>query len=322
MYYHVTNRHTLDNILSGDSRLHTLKQLAEISPDIPISVEYKYNSRDRKIDKLKRIYEQALANGKQTDAVFFTKDRYLPEYGDVIIAKRFKPRAVSENKEWTTIPDEYLRRNKAVSLANATIYVPDNIVEKLRAKYPKANLRGYNKDSLQIPEVTAVDRILAGIAHTPKLFKESSAGDEDAQAILHDYKNSLLVGSSGLGISHKNSDHDILIPVTTDRNREQIKRRIAKKYHDLYISRDDPKKTTFSGDINGNEFNIVLTPKQYADPFIGGYLHAKDYLDEHEEKRQRILRIKRILDTLPVKLPYKVYKKYVDADLGISKNYI
>lgn len=322
MYYHTTDSDTLDKILSGDSRLYPLKQLATVNPDAVISVENQYNSTKRKQDTIKKLYEEALANGKQTDAVFFTKDRYLPGYGDVIIEKDFKPKAVQENKRYTTIPDEYLRKNKFVSLRNAKIYVPEEIVATLRAKYPKANIQGYNKNNMPISEVTAVDRLIAAIAHTPKLLKGASAGDLEAQEILDNYRHSLLVGSEGLGISNKTSDHDIIIPTNTALGRKRLRNRIAKQYPTLYVSRDDEKKTTFSGDINGNEFNIALIPHQYADPFIGGYLDAKDYLDQHENERERIRRIKKILATLPVQFPYKWYKKHVDRSLGISKNYM
>ena len=319
MYYHTTSTQTLDNILSGDGRLHTLKQLAEISPDVVLSVENKLNSRDRRIDVVKKLYEEALNNGKQTDAVFFTKDKYLPSYGDVLIAKDFKPRAVSENKKWTTIPDEYLRKNKAVSLKNAIIYVPETVLKQIRAKYPKANIHGYTE--APVPEVTVVDRLLAGLANTPKLFKTSSA-DEDAAELLSKYRKAILVGSEGLGISNRTSDHDIIIPTNTELGRKRLRNNIAKQYTDLYVSRDDDKKTTFSGNINGNEFNIALIPRQYADPFIGGYRDAQLYLDQHESERQRIKRIKKLLEALPMRFPYKLYKKYVDKQLGISRNYI
>lgn len=321
MYYHTTDIDTLDKILTGDNRLYTLKQLAEVSPDASISVESQYNSTERKKDAVKRLYEEALANNKQTDAVFFTKDKYLPSYGDVLIAKDFKPRAVQENKRYTTIPDEYLRKNRYVSLRNATIYVPEDVLDKLKAKYPKANLQGYNKDNMPAPEVTAVDRLIAAIAHTPKLFKGASAS-EDAKAILDNYRHSVLVGSEGLGINNNTSDHDIIIPTNTELGRKRLRNRIARQYPNLYVSREDDKKTTFSGDINGNEFNIALIPHQYADPFIGGYMSAKDYLDQRENERERIRKIKKLLSTLPVHFPYKWYKKYVDHSLGISKNYM
>jgi hypothetical protein len=321
MYFHTTDIDTLDKILAGDSRLYPLKQLAEVSPDASITVESQYNSTERKKDTVRKLYEEALANNKQTDAVFFTKDKYLPTYGDVLIAKDFKPRAVQENKRYTTIPDEYLRKNRFVSLRNATIYVPEEALEMLRAKYPKANLQGYNDDSRPAEQVTAVDRLIAAIAHVPKIFKGASA-DEDAQQILDNYRHSVLVGSEGLGISNKTSDHDIIIPTNTELGRKRLRNRIAKQYPDLYVSREDEKKTTFSGDINGNEFNIALIPHQYADPFIGGYMSAKDYLDQHENKRQRIRKIKKLLAMLPMHSPYKWYKKYVDHSLGISRNYI
>ena len=322
MYYHTTDLDTLEQILANGSRLYPLKQLAEISPDASISVENEYNSTARKRDAVKRLYEEALANNKQTDAVFFTKDRYLPTYGDVVIAKEFKPRAVQENKRYTTIPDEYLRKNKAVALNNAVIYVPEDVVEKLRAKYPKANLQGYTEDTPPAERVTAVDRLIAAIVHTPKLFKSSSTGDAEAQQILDAYRHAVLVGSEGLGISNNTSDHDIIIPTNTDLGRKRLRNRIARQYPDLYVSREDDKKVTFSGDINGNEFNIALIPHKYADPFIGGYMSAKDYLDQHPERRERIRKIKKLLASLPFESPYKWYKKYVDRSLGISKNYM
>jgi hypothetical protein len=321
MFYHTTTTDTLDKILSGDKRLYTLKQLADKSPETVIAVENEYNSTDRKKDAVKKLYDEAVANGKQTDAVFFTKDRYLPSYGDVLIAKDFKPRAVSENKRYTTIPDEYLRKNKYVSLRNAVIYVPHKIVDALRSKYPKVNIQGYDEDSAPAQQVTAVDRLLAAIVHVPKLFKDAS-GEQEVEELLSKYKKALLVGSAGLGISNDTSDHDIIIPTNTELGRKRLKNQLAKQYQDLYVSRDDEKKTTFSGDINGNEFNIALIPRQYADPFIGGYINAKAYLDEHESERRRIKFIKRMLEKLPVRFPYKAYKKYVDRDLGITKNYI
>lgn len=322
MYYHTTYQDTLDKILSGDNRLYSLEQLAKVAPDTHISVENEYNSTSRKKDAVKKLYEEALANGKQTNAVFFTKDKYLPGYGDVIIEKDFKPRAVSENKRYTTIPDEYLRKGHYVSLNNATIYVPEDVVEKLRKKYPKANLQGYNKNNLPVQQVSAVDRLVAAMVNSPKLLKSAGAGDAEADELLNTYRNALLVGSEGLGISNRTSDHDIIIPTNTELGRKRIRNRLAKQYPDLYISRDDAKKTTFSGNINGNEFNVALIPHEYADPFIGGYLNAKEYLAQHEAERLRIKKIKRFLEQLPVHFPYKLYKKHVDRSLGISKNYI
>lgn len=254
MYYHATDLDTLNHILAGDSRLYTLKQLADVSPDTSISVENEYNSTQRKRDTVRRLYEEALANNKQTNAVFFTRDKYLPGYGDAIIAKEFKPRAVQENKRYTTIPDEYLRKNKFVSLRNATIYVPEDVLDKLKAKYPKANLQGYNKDNMPVPQVTAVDRLLAAIAHTPKLLKASSA-DEDAQAILDNYRHSVLVGSEGLGISNNTSDHDIIIPTSTELGRKRLRNRISRQYPDLFVSREDEKKQPFL--VTLTEMNLI-----------------------------------------------------------------
>lgn len=321
MFYHTTTAEALDNILSGDQRLRSIKQLAEASPDVILSVENRYGSTDRKRDAAKLLYEEMLANNKQSDAVFFTKDKYLPSYGDIIIAKDFKPRAVSENKRYTLIPDEYLRKGRYVSLRNATIYVPDDLAAKLRAKYPKLNIQGYNPEQPPIQQVSAVDKLLAAFTNAPKLFKSSSA-DEDAQQLLDTYKSSLLVGSEGLGLDVGGSDHDIIIPTNTELGRKRLRNRLAKQYPELFVSRDDEKKTTFSGDINGNEFNVALIPHEYADPFINGYINAKAYLDAHEGKRQRIRKIKKLLANMPVEFPYKWYKKYVDSDLGIRKNYV
>lgn len=319
MYYHTTSIPTLENILSGDGRLHTLKQLAELKPDETISVENEYNSRRRRVDAIKKLYAEAVRHGKQVDAVFFTKDKYLPSYGDVLIAKEFKPRALSNNRQWTSIPDERLRKNKAVALGNAIIYVPDNVADTLRSKYQKYNIQGYSE--VPVAAVTATDRLLAAIVNSPKLLKGAAASD-DVRDVLENYRKAVLVGSSGLGISNSTSDNDIIIPTNTALGRKRLRNRISRQYPDLYISREDEKKTTFSGSINGNDFNIALIPTQYADPFIGGYMSAKDYLDQHEDERERIRRVKRLLTSLPIRAPYKWYKKYVDNQLGISQNYI
>lgn len=322
MYIHTTDIDTLKNILAGDRKLHTLKQLAELYPDVEGSVEYKYNSAERKRDTLKALYDLAVENGKQTDAVFFTKDRYVPEYGDVLIAKDFKPRAVSENKRWTTIPEEYLRKNKAVSLRNATIYVPEEAAAEIQEQFPDVKgIQPYTKGTLDIPRVTALTRLAAGITNAPKLLKSASTGDELANEILTENPKAVLVGSVGLGIDNNSSDHDIMIPINTELGKKRLLNRLLKKYPDLQITRQDDRKTTFTGDIDNSEFNIALVPKDLAEPFINSYQQAKEYLDSHEAKRRRIRTIKRFLSKLPVRAPYKVYKKYVDHDLGISKNY-
>ncbi len=135
-YYHATTVDNLRNLLDSGS-INSLRHIAKSDPDKPLDVE---------ITPLPVQVRMSAANAygrlkalKNADKVHFTKGGYLPNYGDVVIAKRLGP-SLRRRVALNTIPEEF-ETTRRVSLRDADIYVPGDQLDSLRERYRGYRLR-------------------------------------------------------------------------------------------------------------------------------------------------------------------------------------
>ena len=75
------------------------------------------------------------------------------------LVKRLSPRSVVRGERLNSIPEEYTT-GRALSLrSNADVYVPDEVLEEFRAKYPSIRFRG--RSTLHLRAYGLSDRIAA-----------------------------------------------------------------------------------------------------------------------------------------------------------------
>ena len=129
-------------MLDGDRRIMALRHLARTSPDTEVSVEpLPIPIRSRM--KAREAYAR-MQGVKNTDRVFLSRGGWLPNYGDAVVVKRLSPGSVARGERLNSIPEEYTT-GRALSLCNnAEIFVPDEVLDDFRTKYPGIRFRGRN----------------------------------------------------------------------------------------------------------------------------------------------------------------------------------
>lgn len=156
IYTHTTSLENLTRILDGSRHIMALRHLARTSPDTEVSVEPLPMPIRRRM-KAGDAYER-MRGVKDTDRVFLSHRGWLPNYGDAVVVKRLSPRSVVRGERLNSIPEEYTT-GRALSLrSNADVYVPDEVLEEFRAKYPSIRFRGRStlpRSALQPVQKTA-----------------------------------------------------------------------------------------------------------------------------------------------------------------------
>lgn len=156
-YTHTTSLENLTRMLDGSRHIMALRHLARTSPDTEVSVEPLPMPIRRRM-KAGDAYER-MRGVKDTDRVFLSRGGWLPNYGDAVVVKRLSPRSVVRGERLNSIPEEYTT-GRALSLrSNADVYVPDEVLEEFRAKYPSIRFRG--RSTLPLRAYGLSDRIAA-----------------------------------------------------------------------------------------------------------------------------------------------------------------
>lgn len=319
-YAHTTNVDSLAKMLD-DGSIKSLRHVARENPDMKLSVEPYYIPIRREM-KAGEAYE-AMKGNKYPDKIFFTRNGWLPNYGDCVIIKNLGS-SMREHDAINAIPDEFTTRRK-VSLKNgAEIYVPDDRLSEFA--HLKSRYRLRPRSELSLEPFGPLDR-LRGLAHKIGkklgLAKEASCSPGQFKRLFG--SNAQLVGSEALGINlPDSSDTDVFVPYKREGNFNRALKRMAEKYPDLRVnaaSLRKPDKKTFTGQVNGRDLDVVVAFGPRAEKFKTAFNNAMNRLTP--EERAKIVKRKQELKNawfFP-EWRYKRYKKRLAEDLGLSEAY-
>ena len=326
-YTHTTSLDNLKHMLDGDRRIMALRHLARTSPDMEVSVEplpIPIRSRMTAREAYARMH-----GVKNTDKVFLSRGGWLPNYGDAVVVKRLSPRSVARGERLNSIPEEYTT-GRALSLRNnAEIFVPDEVLDDFRTKYPGIRFRGRNALPLRAyglaDRIAALKNKLMERAGLGKTAAENDVARADARFRRMFGRNARMVGSEALGINVPgNSDIDVFVPYKREAAYRRALDRLPRKYPNLIMNkaslRRDEKKT-FTGKVNGQDMDVVLAYGPKAEKFRKAFAAARDRLTD--EDRRKIIDKKRALKEswfFP-ELRYKSYKKRLAGELGLRDAY-
>lgn len=266
---------------------------------------------------------------KNTDRVFLSKGGWLPNYGDAVVVKRLSPRIVARGDRLNSIPEEYTT-GRALSLRNnADVYVPDEVLDEFKTKYP--NIRFGRRSALPVRAYGFRDR-LAALKNKimDRMGLAKTAGEIDLARADRRFKrmfgrNARMVGSEALGISVPGgSDIDVFVPYQREYAYRQAVKRLPVKYPGLVLNkasqgRDDKK--TFTGKIGDQEMDVVLAYGLRAEKFRRAFAAASNRLTD-TERRKIIDRKCELKESwfLP-SLRYKLFKKRLAEELGLKDAY-
>lgn len=320
-YAHTTNVDALSRMLEGGA-IKSLRHIAEESPDMNISVEPYYIPVRREM-KASEAYE-AMKENKYPDKIFFTRNGWLPNYGDCVITKQLG-KSLREHDALNAIPEEFTTRHKVSLRNNADIYVPDDkldVFAKLKNRF-----RLHPRSELSLEPYGPWDRVKA-FAH--KLSRKIGLEKDAAAYSSSQYKklfgsNAQLVGSEALGINlPDSSDTDVFVPYKREANFNKALQRMAERYPDLQVnaaSLKKPDKKTFTGKVNGQDLDVVVAYGPRALKFKDAFNNAMSKLTDKE--RQKIVDTKRSLKNawfFP-EWRYKRYKRQLAEELGLKDAY-
>lgn len=320
IYAHTTNVDSLARMLD-DGSIKSLRHIARENPDLNLSVE-PYRIPIRKEMKAQDAYE-AMKESKYPDRIFFTRNGWLPNYGDCVITKKLGP-SLREHDALNAIPEAFTTRRR-VSLKNrADIYVPE---EKLEQFAPfKNRFRLHPRSELGLDPYGPLDRLKA-FAHKLSrkigLSKEASFSPSQYRRMFG--ANAQLVGSEALGINlPDSSDTDVFVPYKREGNFNRALKRMVEKYPDLHVnaaSLKKPDKKTFTGSVNGRDMDVVVAYGPRAEKFKNAFDSAKNVLTD--DVRDKIVRRKQELKNawfFP-EWRYKRYKRQLAENLGLKDAY-
>ena len=325
LYYHRT--HNIGPILANE-RLQSLESLSRSAPDsdMELSVEPDRWSRERKHLKLLEAIKHLKEQGKITDKVFLTRGGPLGDdsYGKYVIEKHLK--TPKQSSILNTIPEEYLNTRDISLRRKATVYVPPEEYEDLKSKYgPRVRIK--SRDDLTAEELPAksYSAFFGKLINNLPLIKQSSVNEPIS---LHGVsqnavkrlvsRNAVLVGSSGLGISTKNSDTDILVPYSHSKSMEKAKARFMKKFGLVESPYNTPTRNRIVL-TNNDDVDLTLALKKDAGPYLESFKKALSNLTD--EKRNVIRKRKADVKTsffFP-ETRYKRLKRELDKELKIQR---
>ena len=320
IYTHTTSLEALEKMLENGGAIKSLRHISRETPDAELSVEPTILPL-RWTMKAREAYEGMLP-GKDPNKIFFMKGKYVPDYGNSVItienSKLLKPypsRFTLDN-EYTT-GRKVLLKNKGVK-----VYVPDASVGGLQERY--GTVRFYPKSMIPVPPYTFTDRISAGWRHL--IGTEKTAEELSTLQVRKLFgRNARLVGSEALGIAVPGtSDMDVFVPYKSQAAFERAVANMPKKYPELVmndVSKGRADKKTFTGKVNGRDIDVVFGYGEKAQRFNNAFTQALTRLTP--QKREEIIRRKQELRNSWVfpKLRYRLYKKQVAMDLGLTDAY-
>ncbi|MBM6836428.1 hypothetical protein [Desulfovibrio piger] len=327
IYTHTTSLENLTRMLDGSRHIMALRHLARTSPDTEVSVEPLPMPIRRRM-KAGDAYER-MRGVKDTDRVFLSHRGWLPNYGDAVVVKRLSPRSVVRGERLNSIPEEYTT-GRALSLrSNADVYVPDEVLEEFRAKYPSIRFRG--RSTLHLRAYGLSDRIatlkdkLMERAGFGKTASENDVARADARFRRMFGRNARMVGSEALGINVPgSSDIDVFVPYRRESAYRRALERLPRKYPSLVMNKASlhrDEKKTLTGKVNGQDMDVVLAYGPKAENFRKAFAAARDRLTDTD--RRKIINRKRALKDswfFPG-LRYNLYKKQLAEELGLRNAY-
>jgi len=172
------------------------------------------------------------------------------------------------------------------------------------------------KDSIYNQEDPAEIKRLAEKA------KEEAAEGEKIRSLFGE--KAQLQGSTGLGINIPGgkSDYDIMIPAQNKKEMESTINRVRKNFESLSPSPYNEKRDksfVMSGDVDGNDVDVVVGYGPKAQKRVKSYQGAKNTLSD-EERGKIIHQKKNLKDAWILSKPrYKNYKRRLDGDLNIVR---
>lgn len=140
-FTHATNKDNLEKILKA-KKLAPLSQVARDNPNEIINVEAALTGLQARGNLGAADAAKAMANKKEIDKLFLTKDGYLPHYGDYVIGKNMA--APDKRVALNLVPNEYTT-NLSVALNDASIYVPDEELLDWMKRYPGMSFEAKSK---------------------------------------------------------------------------------------------------------------------------------------------------------------------------------
>lgn len=337
-YYHTTNKENLTKILDS-GKLAPLANLAQQQPDLTVNVESGSTSFHNR-ENLSAAEAFGKMKNKDTYRVFFTKDGYLPNYGDYVIGK--SGIKAKENNAINLMPNEYTHdREVKITDKRTPIYVPDEELAEWKRKYPTKTFRPRSslpkslsrmQGLLQLPKklMGTLSSLLAKKeTPTKQVNKDSLAWKLQNNASFRRKlfgRNSMLGGSEALGIASTTggSDTDIFIPYKHKANFDKAVARIKKMFPEIVDSpynKGKIDKHVMTIKHNGENIDIALSYGDRGIKFRDAFLRAKQQLTDDERKKIVAEKDRLLNSWLFGKLRYKRYKNQVATDLGLRQHY-
>lgn len=324
-FSHSTSAENLDKILSS-GRLHSLKRLSELDPEVLVNVEP--NRWNRQRDTMQTSEAAKLMDGvKATNRLFLIRDAVLPSYGNYSIVKKLKsPKAHSAIN---LIPDEHTIGRSLSVKSNSQIYIPDEEYEDWIERHPNYRKNFRRLSEMELPKKSKLDGLYQLPGKTLQNLKEKMAEEKP----ILEYTPSQLkrafglrahfTGSRGLGLDiGAQSDIDIFVPYKTKQHYERAIARLLAKYPEMNSSPYNKNRNdahVMSGKINEEDVDISVSFGQRGMSRLDSFDNANRVLSD--ESREKIRNTKSKLKNAWI-LPeyrYKRYKRKLDDKLNIVR---